>query len=125
VALAPAALLSWLLLGEWSSAELRGALRRSIDAVAPGVLRARLKAVLRVDVSSQLSRVQVPVLYLRASADRIVPASASAAVLRQSLHATIVEVAGPHFLLQAAPQACVEAIERFVRGSDSGHARNA
>ena len=112
----PLALLSWLLLGRWSRPELRSMLRDAVAAVAPAVLRARAKAALRVDASRALERVGVPLLYLRASHDRVVHRSASAEVLRLALRSTVVEVAGPHFLLQAVPQACAEAVQRFAAG---------
>jgi pimeloyl-ACP methyl ester carboxylesterase len=94
---------------------LRTALARAVALISPSVLRARLKAVLTVDVSAEFSAVKIPVLYLRASQDRLVPAEASAAVAELNPQTRVVEVQGPHLLLQAAPAEAAEAVRAFVR----------
>lgn len=117
---APSAILSPLLFGRFSTKELRAALARALALVSPSVLRARLKAVLTVDVSAELSAVKVPVLYLRASHDRLVPTDASRLVAELNSLTQVVEILGPHLLLQAAPGEAAEVIEAFVRGLTSG-----
>jgi pimeloyl-ACP methyl ester carboxylesterase len=115
VALAPVALLSHLLLGRFSTSALRAALVKSLGLVSPVAIRARLQAVLAVDVAAKLSTVNVPVLYLRASHDRLVPPDASALVSEIIPYARVVELDAPHFLLQAAPAAAAQAVGAFVR----------
>jgi pimeloyl-ACP methyl ester carboxylesterase len=72
--------------------------------VPPQVIRQRLRAVAEVDVRPLLARVEVPVLYLRASEDRLVPSPASAE-LAAIPRLRVAEIEGPHFLLQASPSA--------------------
>ena len=115
VTLAPVAALSHLLLGRFSTGALRSALARSLKQVSPSVLRARLKAVLSVNVSEKLSAVRVPVLYLRAAQDRLVPPSASALVSALSPGTEVVELEAPHFLLQAVPVEAARLVGAFVR----------
>jgi len=79
VAAAPTGLLDRILLGRFSTAQLRSAFARALAQVSPDALRARLRSVLGVDVSAQLRAVNVPVLYLRAASDRVVPRAAFAA----------------------------------------------
>ena len=92
----PSAVTNWFLLGRFSTDRLRSALARALAQVSAATLRTRLAAVRAVDVSAQLAKLRVPVLYLRATEDRIVPAPASALVLRLLPSASIIELEAPH-----------------------------
>jgi pimeloyl-ACP methyl ester carboxylesterase len=114
IRLAPIALLAWPALGSFATTNRRVELGEALSRVSPAVIRKRLRAVVEVDVSALLSRVAVPVLCLRASADRLVPSSASeelAAIPRIQF----AEVEGPHFLLQANPSAVTSHVRGFMR----------
>jgi pimeloyl-ACP methyl ester carboxylesterase len=111
---APPALLAWPTLGRFATPALLSELRETLSQLPASVIAARLRAVLEVDVSALLAQVGVPILYLRACEDRLVPPSASgqfAAVPR----ARIAEIEGPHFLLQACPAGTSEEVARFLR----------
>jgi pimeloyl-ACP methyl ester carboxylesterase len=114
IAFAPVRILSHLLLGRFSTPALRTALLRSLGKVTPSALRARLAAVLSVDVSTQLSEVKVPILYLRAASDRLVPPSASELISQCAPATRMVELNAPHFLLQAAPAEAARVVRAFV-----------
>ena len=73
-----------------------------------------MRAVLSVDARTELSRLKVPLLYIRATEDRVVWASAGAEVMAGSRNGRLVEVTGPHFVLQSAPTACAQAVLGFV-----------
>ena len=68
-----------------------------------------------VDVRALLDRIRVPTLYLRATEDRLVPRSAAASFKRFAPSARVVEIEGPHFLLQANPVETARVISGFVR----------
>ena len=70
--LAPMRVISALLLGRFATAPLIEALRLTFDEVSTRTFKARLGAVARVDVRPALANVRVPVLYLRATEDRLV-----------------------------------------------------
>jgi pimeloyl-[acyl-carrier protein] methyl ester esterase len=110
----PISIISWFLLGKWSTPGRQASLAHTLASVSPAVLRARLLAALRVDVSSYLPELKVPLLYLQASHDRIVPLSAGNAVISAAPRASLQQVVGPHFLLQAAPVLCAQAVRRFA-----------
>ncbi|WP_347905274.1 alpha/beta hydrolase [Pseudomonas purpurea] len=112
---APIRWISRLLLGRFSTAALRSALNQAISRVTPQVMRARLRAVLAVDVSTELTQVSVPALYLRATRDWVVPATASALVLQLNPNVQIADVDAPHCLLQAKPDAAARHISAFAR----------
>jgi pimeloyl-ACP methyl ester carboxylesterase len=111
---APVGLLVWPTLGRFVTPTLRFQLREVLSRVSPSVFRKRLGAVVEVDVTSLLARVDVPVLCLVASEDRLVPRSASdelAAISR----IRFAEIEGPHFLLQVSPSAAAAHVEAFLR----------
>ena len=110
----PGALSSWLLLGRFSSQPLRSALGKALSLLSPRALCARVAAVIGVDVTAELARICVPVLYLRATEDRVIPPSATAVVLRSLPAVAVVDLDGPHFLLQTAPVASARRVKEFV-----------
>nr|WP_282829168.1 alpha/beta hydrolase [Pelomonas sp. V22] len=111
----PSAALSWALLGSFGSTALRAAIAGAVRRVAPKVLRARLRSVASVDVSAMLAAVKVPCLYLRASHDRLVPASASVHIQGVLPLVSVVQINAPHCLLQAVPAEAARVVSPFVR----------
>lgn len=103
----------WLYAGR-ATAELREAHASAIARVSAKVINARVAAVLGVDYLARLAKVAVPILYLRAKADRLIPASAGRRILDSNPDVDLVEIDGPHFLLQCEPAACAEAVKRFL-----------
>lgn len=102
-------------LGRFYSPQLYLRLKQVHDAVAPAVWKARLRAVMAVDYSALLPRIQVPVLCLRATHDRVVFAPASALISKQLPSARVVDIDGPHFLLQAKPAEAAAALRDFAQ----------
>lgn len=114
VKLTPLAVLSYFLLGKFSTPALRSALSSALAQVSAAAFRARVKAVLSSDVSAKLKAVRVPLLYLLASQDRVVPASAVKHITQAAPATQVVTIEAPHFLLQAAPAAAASAIGTFM-----------
>ncbi|MBR7800110.1 alpha/beta fold hydrolase [Undibacterium fentianense] len=110
----PSAALGWALLGSFGSIALRAAIAGAVRRVAPKVLRARLRSVASVDVSAMLATVKVPCLYLRASRDRMVPASASVHIQDVLPLVSVVQINAPHCLLQAEPAQAARVVSSFV-----------
>lgn len=113
----PVALGARGLFGRFDSAEVRTRLAKAIDGVQPDVWRMRMRSVLNVDVTQQLERIRVPVLYLRAADDRVVPLRAFEIMSRVNPQIRLVTVAGPHALLQTNPQACAAALRAFAKAN--------
>ena len=116
----PAAARAHLLFGRFSNAVLRASLAQSLAQVSLSVLRKRLSAVLSVDVSVQLAAIGLPLLYLRASQDRLVPPSASALVVNINRTTQVVQIEGPYCLLQAVPTKAGNVITAFLRQVQNG-----
>ena len=110
----PQAVIDFVLLGRFRTPALSAELRRAISRVRPQVFRRRLREVLNVDVTDQLKAVGVPVLYLRASDDRVVSSAASGLVKEIAPQTHMIGIEAPHCLLQAAPGEAAAAVMRFV-----------
>lgn len=116
----PAGWFSPLLLGGFSTRDLRMALDRAINQVKPSVMRARLRSVLDVDMSAQLAHIEVPTVYLRATRDRVVPEAAARWIVEQTPHVQVLDVDAPHCLLQAAPDEAARRVIGFLQAWQFG-----
>ena len=115
VRVAPMGILSRWLLGAEADASWAERIRQAMNKCSAAVLRARAWEVLSVDVRSQLADIRVPVLYLQAARDRVVPAAALGDMLRVLPGIQAARIDGPHFLLQTRSEPCVEQIVDFVK----------
>ncbi|WP_414858752.1 alpha/beta fold hydrolase [Paucibacter sp. TC2R-5] len=111
----PSVALSQMLLGRFSSPTLRRAVAGAVGQVSSEVLRARVRAVLAVDVSAALARVRMPCIYLRAMQDRLVPKSAAAHIKVLLPSVEVVQIEAPHCLLQARPKDASVVVSKFMR----------
>ncbi len=114
VPLPPMPILSAALLGRFSTPALRKVLKTAVDSVQAEVLRSRLAQVMAVDASSQLREVQVPVLYLQASQDRLVPTAVAHHIQGLCPNTQLKCLPGPHMLLQSLPRECAALIQQFL-----------
>ena len=101
--------------GRGVSRALRSRLREVAAKVSSSVLRARIGEVLRVDVRDKLPEIEVPILYLRASYDGVIPRRASEEIRRLVPRVRVVEFAAPHFVLQAVAPRAAEVVGEFAR----------
>lgn len=85
-----------------------------LTTVPPAIMRARLACLAKVDVRALLPRISTPVLYLRATNDRIVSSRLSQELTSQLPNVTVTEIDGPHLLLQTRPRECAAALTAFV-----------
>lgn len=107
------------LLAPYATPALQAELAAALAQVPPHVLRQRLRAVLEIrekDASRSFARGSLPVLYLRARHDRLVPPANAVQILRQAPGAQLADIAAPHMLLQAAPDAAADAVAAFIAG---------
>lgn len=110
----PAPLAARVLLGRYSTRAMETKLKQALRAVSSEVWRVRLRAVLAVDRTASLCRIRLPVLYLRASEDRVVFSSASEVISEHVPGTKVVRVEGPHFILQAKPKESAAAVRAFA-----------
>ncbi|WP_426323875.1 alpha/beta fold hydrolase [Pseudoduganella sp. R-43] len=98
-----------------AGAQMRAPLKAALELVSSAALRARMRAVLAVDVSDRLAACDAPILYLRATRDRLVPRTAAELVAKIKPSTKVVELDAPHFLLQTEPAQAAREIAAFVR----------
>lgn len=112
----------FLLLGRHATPELRARVREAMTGVTPNAVRARLREIVQVNVANELSAINVPLLYLRAVEDRLVPRTCADEIARLSRRARIADVRAPHMLLQCAPAECARLILDFARDCQGARA---
>jgi pimeloyl-ACP methyl ester carboxylesterase len=115
VRLPPALFAPWLYAG-FATPELRRAHAAAMNKVSASTLQARVAAILRVDYLAQLRLIQVPMLYLLATSDRLIPRSALGKIQRVRPDIQVAEFDAPHFLLQTRPRETADRVARFLAG---------
>ena len=101
--------------GGYATPQLRSLSERAIASVDAEVLAKRIHEVIKVDASNELITCPVPVAYLQATRDRVVPASNLGRILAQRTDVQVTRMRSPHMLLQTCPQEAADAIDDFVQ----------
>lgn len=109
----PVALIAQMMLGRWSDARWRARIAATLNAVRPAVLAHRLDAVRTVDATAALREIDLPMLYLRATRDRLVGADSLSTIQHARPRMRCVEIDAPHFILQACPGQAASAIGQW------------
>jgi pimeloyl-ACP methyl ester carboxylesterase len=113
--LVPQGVIGRVALGRAFSSSVSREIAAAVRGISPNVLRARLREISLVDVSSRFARVSVPVLSLVGKHDLMVPREASSLLTQTNSNTEVIELEAPHFLFQSAPKEAALAIEKFVR----------
>lgn len=120
----PRVVFKHVILGGEEATDLFLAMWQRVKALVPAkVLVHRLKVISQVDVRGWLPKLTIPCFYIQATSDRSVPASSLFDFIEAVSDLRVKRIWGPHFILQAQPQASLSAIENFVgliTGQSSG-----
>lgn len=91
------------------------AMWQRVKALVPAkVLVYRLELINKVDVRGWLPKLTIPCFYIQATSDRSIPASSLFDFIEAVSDLRVKRIRGPHFILQAQPQACLSAIQNFI-----------
>jgi len=112
---APEFLVRKFLIGQDAPQALWQAFRATLRTVAPKVLAARTRSLPRVDVREAFGRCRAPILYLAAKQDKLLKRSSLDEMRDIKPEMEVVEIDGPHLLLQRNPTECLKAIDQFVK----------
>ena len=104
-----------LLAGQGAAPILLSELRSAISSVRPEVLSARLRAILSCDVRPALGQIGVPILYIQARGDRLIPRAHLKEIRRIQPRTEPAIIDGPHLILQRKPRQVAQLVERFIR----------
>jgi pimeloyl-ACP methyl ester carboxylesterase len=89
--------------------------------VPPSIFATRARAILGMERRPKLA-CHVPVLYIRGSADVVVPGWNARAVIRAIPTARVVTISGPHLALYTNPVAAADVIASFIGQHRGEHA---
>ena len=107
------------LLGGFSTPELRALLSEAHSHVCAEALACRTRAALTVDATGALKNCSVPVLYLRASKDEVIPWNCADEICRCLPSAEIADISGPHLALVTNPRVSWERLLAFMARTES------
>jgi pimeloyl-[acyl-carrier protein] methyl ester esterase len=112
--LPPDFILEYFVVGPHAPESLKLAFRQAVRSVSPEVLAERARAVIRCDARREIGEVNVPLLYLRGTEDRLVGEESLDQIKR--LHPETISfcVRAPHLLLQREPRVAAKAITQFL-----------
>ena len=114
---APRSVLRAFLVGQDCPPEVLDLVISVHRGVSPSLMAHRLRHALGVNVAESLSLIAVPVLYLAGASDRLVGRRGLAQFEGRARELTVVELDGPHLLLQTRPIAAAREIVAFVDGA--------
>ncbi|MBP7342082.1 MAG: PAS domain S-box protein [Smithellaceae bacterium] len=113
----PRPLLRWIMVDNRHLTTLLPLWEKVHADVPPQTMHFRLELMNRLDVTGDLEKITVPCLYLQAANDRVAPGSCLRDFEQNIPHLRVKKIQGPHFILQAAPQESLEAINEFLGGT--------
>jgi pimeloyl-[acyl-carrier protein] methyl ester esterase len=96
------------------SIQLANAVVSAVSSVDSAVIAERLAEVLRVNVTEELAELTMPVLYVRATRDRLIGVKSAEQIRLARPSTRIVEVNAPHLMLQANPRDAWKCIQPFI-----------
>ncbi len=102
----------WLLFGKNADQELFKEFLSTVNEVPEELLIKRLKAMLSIPIFDR--KLNIPAIYLRANRDKLVPATKGEEFHDVFRQVEIVDILGPHFLLQVNPDQCRDRIIGFI-----------
>jgi pimeloyl-ACP methyl ester carboxylesterase len=112
----PRGIVEYFLLGKNPPPDLLQKFRRALHNVNPEVLSGRVHEVLDCDARDELGRTTVPLLYLKATKDRLLSLSCQDEFRRVRPDILFESVPAPHLLLQREPQKAATVIINFISG---------
>jgi len=116
----PAASRGKALLGGYGTREVRRLLAAAHAFAGAEALACRARAALSIDASDALASCPVPVLYLRARQDGVIPASRADEIRRAGPSVEVVDIDGPHLALVTNPADAWGALGAFMDRVDAG-----
>jgi len=109
----PGLVARYLLVGQEAPRALVELVTGAVSWVTPKVLGLRVREVLNVDVRAELAQVNVPVLYLQPTKDKLVDPGCVAEMQAVKPGRTVM-IDSPHLVLQCEAKIAGEAITAFV-----------
>jgi pimeloyl-ACP methyl ester carboxylesterase len=106
------------LLGPDAPGDLCRNVQETVESVDPAVIAFRMREVAKCDATAALRGCPLPVFYLNGTKDRLLSGRLVRVLSEMKPDMTIMDVAGPHLLLQAKPETCARQIAMAVNSLD-------
>ena len=103
-----------LLTSGLSDATLIRNIQAATRELTPEVYFGRLKEIADVDVTDVLENCELPIIYLRASKDRLVYESSMRLIKKTGKNVTVQSFDAPHMLLQTKSEQAAQSIKEFL-----------
>jgi pimeloyl-ACP methyl ester carboxylesterase len=110
----PSAVIRGFLAGSDAPDAIVEDVQRAVGAVSAEVLAHRSSEALRVDAREALAGVEVPILFIAPTRDRLIRRDAHEDVLALRPDAEVAPLEAPHMVLQRCPHASLARIEEFL-----------
>lgn len=114
----PISVIRALLLGADAPDDLCRDVQDTVKSVDPSVIARRLRESAKCDATTALRDCRLPVFYLNATEDRLLRGRPVGALAKIKPDMTIMDVAGPHLLLQAKAEECARRITMALDALD-------
>lgn len=110
-------------LGSGSPKSLKYALRDTVRSLNREVLANRARAVIDCDARQEIRQLEVPLLYLQATEDRLVGRECLDEIKRLHPETISLLIRGPHLLLQREPRVAAGAVIQFLDANCRNNSR--
>ena len=104
-----------VLLGGRQNTELINEVTELNKLLSPETIFSRLEEIVDVDVTSEVQRLNLPILYQRASKDWLVKKYSMDQFIHYANNISTVTLNAPHMLLQTFPRESAESMEAFIK----------
>jgi pimeloyl-[acyl-carrier protein] methyl ester esterase len=111
----PRPILQHFLFGRDAPPDLLRKFRKVLHTVSPRVLSGRVREVLNCDARNDLRRTAVPLLYLEAANDGLLPSYCKEEFSLLKPDLLLRSIPGPHLLLQREPHQAATVVKDFIR----------
>lgn len=108
------AILDLLVTGRNASLEVRNKAKELLETVSPSQFQNRVNIVNEVDVTNELKDIELPLLYIQATKDKVVFKDSGTEIMKHAKDVKIEKVEGSHMILQTQPEKCAELIISHV-----------
>lgn len=98
-----------------SSPSLENEVFAAVQSLSPATIWARLQAIADVNELEASRDIKCPVLYLSARQDRLIPLRCVHDLTERIKRLQVIDLEGPHCLLQSNPVCCAKEIASFVK----------
>ena len=104
----PSYVVETFLLGLEANKNMVDLLKKSIEKVSPNILSYRLKEIARLRNNHQSCEIKAT--YIQATDDKLVPKRCVESFRNTFNNISVIQIEGPHFILQINPLACAEVV---------------